>query len=176
MKTGKQENDEIRIRISGLSVGLHEYHFSVKPETLELDGSFQKAVEVDAQLDKTVRQLYLKTVIQTSGSFQCDRCLEDFEEPIKTGYNMFYVYDEVDTDRYDPEEVHVISGDTVSISLGEDIRQMILLSVPLKLLCQDDCKGLCPHCGTNLNRQTCDCKEESESDPRWHELKRLLKS
>jgi uncharacterized protein len=58
------------------------------------------------------------------------------------------------------------------IDLGQLMREQFYLSLPMKPLCRVDCKGLCPSCGTNLNRGSCDCKREWE-DPRFAALKNL---
>jgi uncharacterized protein len=166
--------DELRIRISGLSNGLHEYQFSAVPADLGLDARFSGMVDVDAHLDKTTRQLYLKTDIRAAGRFECDRCLDQFERQLATTYGTMYVYDEIDSGGVPPDEVQVINPDTVSINLAEDVRQYVLLSVPLKLLCKDECRGLCPICGTNWNHATCDCSRDA-IDSRWSGLKDLLK-
>src|ERR1700683_5209006 len=56
--------------------------------------------------------------------------------------------------------------------LEDAVREQVLLAVPLKVICREDCKGLCPHCGTNLNLEQCSCSEPIE-DPRWTALKDL---
>jgi DUF177 domain-containing protein len=171
--TIKKNDGELKIRISQLSNGLHEYHFNGNPTEIGLEGSFTKPVEVNAVLDKTPHQFYLKVDVKTSGLFQCDRCIEVFEQPLSNHYDMFYVFDELETGKYQPEEVQVISPDTTHIDLADDVRQMVMLSVPLKLLCKETCKGLCPRCGTNCNYHSCNCKVEGEELPFTH-LKDLL--
>ena len=59
-----------------------------------------------------------------------------------------------------------------TLDLTEVLRQSVLLSVPHTVRCDEGCKGLCPDCGTDLNRSDCDC--EVEADPRWSELRALL--
>lgn len=174
MAHSKNNHAEINIRISGLSNGLHEYHFSAEPSLIGLDENFRETVEVNAQLEKTSRQIYIKADIETPGHFQCDRCLDEFKIPIKATYNMCYMYNKQETGKFSSEEIQIISPDAVSIDLTEDVRQIIMLSIPLKLLCSEICKGLCHHCGTNMNRELCDCKEEV-GDPRWQGLHDLLK-
>jgi uncharacterized protein len=61
-----------------------------------------------------------------------------------------------------------------TIKMDEAIKQLIYLSMPMKSLCRDDCKGICPNCGVNLNEETCQC-ENSITDPRFDKLKDLLK-
>jgi uncharacterized protein len=58
------------------------------------------------------------------------------------------------------------------IDLGQLMQEQLYLSLPMKPLCSDDCKGLCPLCGTNLNRGTCECQPNRE-DPRFAALKNL---
>ncbi len=157
---------ELKIRVSGLSSGLHEYHFSVDPASIGLAEHFHRRIDVDARLDKTPRQLYLNSEIRVTGDFECDRCLDGFERALECQYSMFYVYDEEASRKYPEEEVRVITPDTVSIDLSDDVRQMVLFSVPLKLLCKEECKGLCPKCGMNWNRRSCECKPEPDG-PSW---------
>jgi uncharacterized protein len=59
-----------------------------------------------------------------------------------------------------------------SLLLEDALREQVLLAVPLKTLCREDCKGLCPHCGKNLNESQCSCAEQRE-DPRWAALKEI---
>jgi len=159
----------LRIRISQLSHGLHEYHLTAEAAEIGLGENFRRVVNVDAVLDKTPRQIFLKVDLNTSGAFQCDRCIEDFEQPVSGRYTMFYVYDDLDTATYPADEVQVITPDTPVIDLSEDVRQTVLLSVPLKLLCKEDCKGLCPRCGVNRNQRDCECQETEDSSP-WRGL------
>ncbi|HUN66102.1 MAG TPA: DUF177 domain-containing protein [Bacteroidota bacterium] len=163
----------LKIRISGLSNGFHEYHFSAEPPEIGLDGNFRPPVTVDVQLDKTTRQILLRADISTTGEFECDRCLDPFQLDLRTGYTLVYLYDESDAARYNEEEVQIIAPDTVTIDVAEDVRQMVMLSVPLKLLCREECRGLCPVCGVNRNRESCACSEQKR-DPRWDALNGLL--
>ena len=58
------------------------------------------------------------------------------------------------------------------LPLDEVVREQVLLAVPLKVTCREDCKGLCPHCGTNLNEGQCSCTIAME-DPRWTALREI---
>lgn len=163
----------MKIRISQLSTGLHDYHFSSKPSDVGLEGNYQEDVNVDVVLDKTPRQIYLKVDIRTSGHFPCDRCLEDFVQPIANHYNMFYVMDAQDAEKYPEDEIQIINHESAYIELTEDVRQTVVLSIPLKLICKDECKGLCSRCGTNWNYKSCTCHEEV-TDSCWAPLKNLF--
>jgi uncharacterized protein len=175
MKRSVDNGNAIKIRVSQLPNGQHEYHFSVKTADIGLDKNFSENAEINARVGKTNRQIYINADVQAQGVFQCDRCLDDFEQKISSTYNMLYSYNEVESNRYPAEEVQCISPDTVYIDLTEDVRQTILLAVPLKLLCKDNCLGLCAHCGVNLNSNKCNCKEEEINSPLGN-LTKILKT
>lgn len=163
----------VAIRISGLSNNIHDFEFIADPGEINLTEEFREKVSIGVEVDKSAHQIYVKADIRTAGVFQCDRCLEEFRQPFDLRYKMCYVYSETDGGKFPPEELQVIGPDTVSIDITDDIRQLIALSIPLKLLCSESCAGLCPQCGVNKNRSSCVCVE-SETDPRWQGLKDLL--
>jgi uncharacterized protein len=164
----------MKINISKLSDGEHNYTFITKPSELEIDERrFNKPVYVEVTLEKSRRQIFLKANVYTVGRFQCDRCVEDFDLVLENSYRMYYVYSEEESKKYEPDEVMVITPETNEIEISDDVRQMVLLSVPMKLLCYEECLGLCPRCGKNLNFEVCTCKVE-EIDPRWAPLLKLM--
>ncbi len=163
----------MKINISNLSEGVHEYDFEETPSTIELDERFSKPVVVKVELEKRRRQLFLTAHVKTSGRFVCDRCLEDFDRDLEQDYRMTYVYEMNDAEGLDQDEVTVIHASTNEIDIAEDVRDYIFLSVPMKLLCKDDCAGLCRKCGKNLNRGPCGCPTE-DTDPRWEKLKQIM--
>ncbi len=67
----------------------------------------------------------------------------------------------------------MIYYDGEELDITEDIRDMVILSLPMKPLCSDTCKGLCPKCGTNLNEEKCNCVLE-EIDPRLEKLREFV--
>jgi uncharacterized protein len=162
----------MKIQVGGLSEGVHEYSFRVAPAELGLSSEFRDAVDVKATLEKTSRQLLLRGSVATTAEVECDRCVALIREPIGSGYQMHYVWEETDAERIDPSEVQVLLPGQTVIDLSDDVRQTVLLALPLKHVCREDCKGLCPHCGRNLNEGTCDCKE-TRVDGRWDKLREL---
>jgi uncharacterized protein len=160
----------MKIQIGGLSEGLHRYQFQEQAATLALGDQFSDMVDIDAALQRNGRQLYLNASVRATGSFLCDRCAAPFNLPLHTTYQMYYVQDETDAGDIDPAEVQVIPPGLSSIDLAEDVRQMVLLAVPLKLLCRDDCRGLCTSCGADLNTGQCTCPPEP-ADTRWEALR-----
>lgn len=73
----------------------------------------------------------------------------------------------------DDEEYVFFHGNDLRVDVTDQARQALILAVGLKPLCREDCRGLCPKCGTNWNEASCDCVQ-SEPDSRWDGLKDLL--
>ncbi len=160
----------MKIQIGGLSEGIHRYSFTEPASTLELGEDFSGSVVVETTLDKGPSQILLTSEIRATGQFVCDRCLSPFSADLAPGYAMVYVSEGTDTSHLDPTEVQVIPAGFHVIDISDDVRQTLLLSIPLKLLCKEACRGLCTECGTNLNNETCSCSH-AEVDPRWEALK-----
>lgn len=164
----------MKIQVGGLSDGVHEYTLVEDASSLGLDGHFKDQVFANVTVEKSGSQIFLKAGVSVQGSFECDRCLTPFGSLLTPSYRMYYVTEANIDSSIDPAEVQVVPPGFSVIDLSDDIRQTVLLSVPLKLLCRENCKGLCPHCGINLNAETCACSETSV-DPRWEQLGRLKK-
>ncbi|MCI0706058.1 MAG: DUF177 domain-containing protein [Ignavibacteriae bacterium] len=167
---------ELVINISKLSLGGHQRSLEASPAAVGLDARFTKPVHVEVEMEKNPRQIYARVEFETGGKFMCDRCLDEIEREVKTGYSVVYVMDgDAPENVKGSEEIQAITPDTNTVDIGEDVRQYALLALPFKILCREDCAGLCPTCGTNWNKAKCDCKDE-EIDPRWEGLKQIPKN
>ncbi|MGP8253230.1 MAG: YceD family protein [Terracidiphilus sp.] len=117
--------------------------------------------------------------IRLKGSFQgkfevpCARCVEPVEIPLGADFDLIFRPLGVDGGAAErsitaPEtEIGYYQED--SLALEEVLREQVLLSLPVRTLCKEDCKGLCPRCGANRNNQPCTC-DEGPNDPRWEAL------
>ena len=113
-----------------------------------------------------------------SGKFEapCARCVEPVAVPLAGNFDL--IFRPADTDGEGNE--HAISTSETeigyyqhdSLALEDVLREQVLLSLPARILCGEDCKGLCPHCGSNLNNETCNCNA-APRDPRWAALGEL---
>ena len=164
--------ETMKIQVGGLSEGLHSYHFEVPPSDLELGETFNSPILVDVRVNRTGHRYLLEGTVTTTVAFECDRCVAQFTRQVSGSYRMYYVQDPQDMGGADPSEVQVVPGDLTFIDVSDDVRQTAVLTIPLKVLCRDDCRGLCPKCGTNLNEQQCDCKD-TVADSRWDTLRSL---
>lgn len=164
----------MKIQVGGLSDGVYQYALSEDAALLGLDEHFQNQVAANVTIEKSGSQIFLMAMISVRGKFECDRCLARFESTLSTSYRTFYITEGAPPGNIDPMELQIVPPGFSVIDMSEDVRQSVLLSVPLKLLCSEGCKGLCPTCGKNLNTGPCDCRNESV-DPRWEQLIRVRK-
>lgn len=117
--------------------------------------------------------------VTTRLQLECGRCLESFEIPVDSPFELRYVPAPsaagVDGNEREMSEEDLTTAyyREESIDLADLMHEQFVLALPMKPLCSDTCKGLCPQCGTNLNKGTCDCKP-AWSDSRLAVLKRIL--
>lgn len=109
---------------------------------------------------------------------ECNRCLQTIDLDLKRGFHLTYLAP--DAERFAKEEVELDSSElevayleSPYLPLHEMIREQVYLALPMKLLCMADCRGLCPHCGANLNEVECGCADVAV-DPRWASLKAIV--
>ena len=163
----------VKIKVSSLSNGIYDFDFEGKASDLEIFEPYEGNYKTKVVLTKYDNQIILDAETGITGNFTCDRCAKEFQAEIKSNYRMVYLF-HVNSEDYEDEkeDVVIIHPDTDKIELNGDIRDFAVLAVPMKKLCSEMCKGLCPRCGKNLNEGPCNCTEESV-DPRWEPLQKL---
>jgi len=115
--------------------------------------------------------------VVTQLGLDCGRCVEPFELPVDAAFELRYV----PQPEHGGGEERELAEDDLTTAFYQDgaldvidlLREQFQLALPMKPLCREDCKGLCPECGTNLNRASCECAPHWE-DPRLAALKGLL--
>ena len=126
-------------------------------------------VDAEGIIRNTAGVLMMTGMIRTCLHGICDRCAGEFTRDVETPINVVLVTELADEDNED-EWVFPLEGD--SADLEDIIRTVFVLNMDSKLLCKEDCKGLCHRCGKNLNESPCNCQKEL--DPRFAALKQLL--
>ena len=101
---------------------------------------FTNPIDVKASIRKTGGELFVEIALQSIAEYICARCIAKFQDVFKKRFSIDY---------------EVKEGDIVEID--EDIRQEIILAYPVNAVCREDCKGLCPNCGHDLNAAECGC-------------------
>lgn len=126
-------------------------------------------VAVSGTVRNTAGVLVMKGAMNTTIHGVCDRCASDFDREIQFPVDVVLVT-ELSNEEDEDEGVFPLVGD--SADLDDIVRTVFVLNLDSKLLCSEDCKGLCPQCGKNLNQGPCGCRKEP--DPRFAALKQLL--
>jgi uncharacterized protein len=163
----------IKIKVSNLSNGRYDYDFEGKASDLEIFEPYIGNFMTNVVISKFDNQIILDTDTVITANLICDRCANEFHSDIKSNFRNVYLFKVNIKDTEDEkEDVVFIHPDTDKIDLEKDIRDFAVLAVPMKNLCSEDCKGLCPNCGKNLNEGPCNCDEEN-TDPRWEPISKL---
>jgi len=125
---------------------------------------------------KTLKDIRLNGELRANLELPCARCLEPVAQQVEREFDLLYRPLGADAGK---EELSVTGAEAEvgyyqgeGLLLEDALREQVLLALPLKVICREDCKGLCPHCGRNLNVEPCSCAEPAE-DPRWSALKEI---
>jgi len=151
----------MKIRIASLTQGENHWPNAVAATEMGLDPAiFRSGIAVDLTVDKRVGKITVVVSTSSNGILVCDRCGEEFERLITGKYPVLFVQ------RSHPLPDELPGDDVRSFLVGQEeldvsteVRDAILLSLPTKSLCREDCRGLCPNCGANLNLEPCRCRK-----------------
>jgi len=134
---------------------------------------FIRPVHVRLHATRAAETILIDGTASTEVRIPCSRCLEAFDLPIETVFSATaapQIPSMIDTDTLEEielaaDEMDVIKYSGDSIDLGDEIAQQIIMALPFKPICRDACKGLCNHCGADLNKRPCQCPSQDESSP-----------
>jgi uncharacterized protein len=129
------------------------------PDSGEIDFSLKK-VDVACQITRTSSTIFIKGNLSAILGIACSRCLEDVNLPVggEFAYSLVPLTPETREDlELQAEDLEISSYQGDFIDLAPIIYEQVILQIPIKPLCSEDCKGLCPHCGINLNVASCNC-------------------
>jgi uncharacterized protein len=164
-----------------------DFEEELQPDVLDLGGEARQRtplktagraelVEEHHGKHQIIKDIRLRGRLSAGLELQCARCLEPVQQDIARDFELLYRPLGADAGRdelsvTDAEaEIGYYQGD--GILLEEVLREQVLLALPLKVTCREDCKGLCLHCGKNLNQEQCSCAVPME-DPRWAALREV---
>jgi len=160
-----------RLPVEGLGFE-HQYG----PDELDIAAhgfKFHEAPRVTGRVERVGSEVRLRGRLSTLVVCECDRCLKDVEIPVETNFDLLYAAEDPGSGKGSESEVHgrdldvaVYEDDTIDID--QMVREQIELSLPPRVLCREDCRGLCSQCGTDLNVEGCGCVKPV--DPAWRAL------
>lgn len=150
---------------------IEKFHFSISHLQNFDEVVFKKPIAVEGSISNTGETLQMRAKVDTEISAQCDRCLENVDIPLSFEFIENYRQNSAgDEEGIENNEVIVFEDDL--IDLVEAIRENVILNLPMQILCNPDCQGICPQCGQNLNEKQCNCRTEAV-DPRLAVLAKL---
>ena len=148
-----------------------DFQFALDLSDVEFSGRFpaSRPIEVEGCVRNTADVLELELTARTTLDAVCDRCGKKFTQEKAVSYSCILA-EELQNE--DSDEIVLLEDGQVDA--GELAREAFILEMDTKTLCSEDCKGLCPRCGADLNLGPCSCKKEV--DPRLAVLAKLLEN
>ena len=160
----------MQFKFTNYEDGVHQINFKKSADELELDEQFTGDVLLNCRMDKSTSQIVLNCDVSADTELICDRCNDKFILKVSNKFQNIYLFNpEAETN---DTNLHYLSLEQDKIDLYNDVREYSKFSVPIKKLCSESCKGLCPQCGINLNVKKCNCNTEV-TNPVWDKLKKL---
>ncbi len=152
---------------------------SFEPAEIDLDGedvALTGPAGFEGEAVRVAGQVHIRGRLKADALFDCTRCVEPVAKRLDIPFDAAFVEaaqeprgTEIEVPAEALDESIVEDG---KINIADVVREQILLAVPEQVFCRDDCKGLCPKCGANLNLIDCKCRDD-EIDPRWAALRNL---
>lgn len=134
------------------------------------------AAAVNATVTRSASRYTIEARVKGNVDAECHRCLVSFELPVDTTFTFILnrgeqspLPDGVEEDDF----VSIPATGEATFDLYPRVREAIILEIPIKLLCREDCRGVCRRCGANLNNGECGC-DPGIGDPRWGALRKFL--
>jgi uncharacterized protein len=169
----------MRIELENLEGSKGDFAHVYQPEELnpfDERVSLTAPAAVNGKVRLSGNQVFVNGHVVARAQVECDRCLKPVELPVNADFTLEYISDsDYQTARaveLTEDEMSVSVFDGEAIDIDEIVKEQILLAVPTRMLCREDCKGICPECGTDRNTGECNCVTK-EIDPRWAALKNL---
>jgi len=150
---------------------IHDIFRDVK----NINFTFVNGIKIKAEIFRTGKNIFVNGLINTTLRMSCIRCLDDFDFPLEAEFQ--YNLCPSDERGFLPEmeinkkdlDLFCYQGD--SIDIVPLIREQIILNIPSYPLCRESCKGMCSHCGSNLNQGSCQCDKEEVTNSKFEVLK-----
>jgi len=177
------------IKIKDLELRKMEFDENVSPGVIDFGEEIVQRIPLHAagraELVKenrgarqVVEDIRLVGNFSTEIEVRCARCLDPVSNPVSGAFDLIYRPQGVDSRGEEASiskaetEIGYYQGD--GLLLEDALKEQLLLALPAKQVCRENCKGLCPHCGRNLNVESCNCSS-AISDPRWSALEGIRK-
>ena len=138
----------IKINIGALSDGSQQIELAADYKELNLEKDFLRSnINISLDLFKSVHQLDVKVKVSGTLNFDCDRCLENFDKPFESAFEIVYVQKAMREHEIDEEFIRSYNPSMQTVDLTNDIRETVILSVPMRKVPEEKSDGSCSWCG-----------------------------
>jgi uncharacterized protein len=169
----------VRIELENLEGGKGDFAHVYQPDELNpVDERVRLTAPaaVTGKVKLSGNEVFVSGHVDTRAQVECDRCLQPVEAPVSADFTLEYItgseYESSEVAELTEAEMSVAVFDGEGLDVDEIVKEQILLAVPTRMLCREDCKGICPECGIDRNTGECSCGADN-IDPRWAALKNL---
>ena len=154
----------MKIEIEQIPEGVSFHKFECRPEEIDLSVEgfvFISPVVANLKIYRQIDKFFINFEMSVNIESECFRCLSPVRMALSALSEVQYrPLPKLPKDRLDDIGIGYYSDEYIDLS--DEVRESLLLEVPMTVLCSEDCKGLCPHCGADLNLGECNCSEYSE--------------
>ncbi|MDT7779339.1 MAG: hypothetical protein QOC99_1851 [Acidobacteriota bacterium] len=170
----------MRIEVENLTAAGSPFAHKYRPEEVELEDEGARLTSdalIEGSASRKGLEVRLRGEIRAEVELLCDRCLAPERTPLAVEFDVSFIPREVEAVKAEnvelqAEDLKLDAYEGDAVDLDGLVREQIMLALPSRRLCREDCKGLCPTCGADLNAGRCSC-EQAEVDPRWSALAAL---
>lgn len=164
----------MKIKFTNYDDGIHHFEFLENADDLNLDERFFGKLKINCKMDKSQHQIVVDCDLNFVAKLTCDRCVSEFERTFPEHFQNIY-FTNYENENADDPGIYYLAPNEDKIDLSSDVEEILKVSLPMKILCNEECKGLCSTCGQNLSESECNCKDNIEN-PIWVQLKKLKKN
>jgi len=160
-----------KINIANLTDGQHSFEFSPTTEELDIVDPKCKCLKLNVVISKSGTQLVLDAEVSGLFCLSCDRCIEPYDQPFEQDFEIVYKYDFTGEKENTDDNIKFISPKTIFIDITKEVRDYILLSVPMKAV-PPESNGICSFCGKEIEKLLNPQRDEL-INPVWEKLIKL---
>jgi uncharacterized protein len=165
------------INLDAFEPGVHALDLREDASSFGFSGSdveFVEPLHLALRLVRDGSTVVVSGQVEAEGRLACHRCLRPFKASLEAELHEIYhlVEGHAPPRADDDEGLHFVNRRASRVDIAPAVREQVLLEIPIKVLCDEGFRGLCPVCGVNRNEETCRC-EPGRADPRWSGLRGL---
>lgn len=181
MSQSHQKRKNLILHVEQIKDGEFFHEFEEDPLNFPVLSEMVNMRECEFRLPLSIRlkAFRVREMFEVQGTFRtrirltCSRCLKDFETPLICDFELTYTrevpghMDVLDREEIElkAEEIGLMYFKGEEINIEQGVQEQVVMAFPLQPLCDRNCKGLCPHCGADLNQGKCGCMPEPRSHP-----------